>query len=129
MKKLLIAVAVFMLAVSCLMFTACGGVEGTYKMSYMEIDGTRYYAGTVVDGQYLSEEYVTLEMKSDKTCIFSQMGYPINGTWEKVDDKNYKFLIPEPEDETGIHEVNATVDGKTITVDMGDGMVVCLVKK
>ncbi len=107
MKKWFTRIAVilaFVLSVFCLV--GCGGgtnVEGVYKFKSITVEGVTYTAGQEMYGIIITENYMVIEVKSDKTVAIKMTA----GT--------------ETEEATGTWAVNAedsskidmTIDGET----------------
>ena len=127
MKKVLAMVLVaVMLSALALTLVACSPA-GTYKfdsvtMSYGAIN-YEYKAGEKIQGVSIDENAIILELNKDGTYVFTSTfpGYEIEeeGTWEK-DGKKIVF-------DDG--EFEATIDGKTLTLEMDEGMHMVIVLK
>lgn len=96
MKKLLGVILAIVMLTSCMFTLGCSKeIEGTYKFDYMTMysDGVEIEleAGEKYMGMYtLSENFVTLVLKEDGSCIFSMsMGDEglTSGTWRQEDDE------------------------------------------
>lgn len=127
MKKVL-AMVLLAVMVSALALTlvACSPA-GTYKfdsvtMSYGAIN-YEYKAGEKVYGVSIDENAIILELNKDGTYVFTSTfpNWEVDetGTWEK-DGKKIVF-------DDG--EFEATIDGKTLTLEMDEGMHMVIVLK
>ena len=124
-------VAIFAAALALLMsvvlFAACGDSDpvGTYKFSSMTAGGETYKVGDEIPelGQKFDENYLTIELKEDKTFTMSMMGIPEEGTWE-LDGKTltltFTYAAEAPEE--------CTLSGGTITMEDDSGATVKLKK-
>ena len=125
MKKFKIALAVLLtLVIGLVCLTACGSVTGTYKFSSMKMESggvsVEIKAGEEYMGVTISEDAVTLELKSDGTFIVSgsMLGETLSqeGTWEQDEEDSSKLTLTVD----GVSQT-ATLDGGTLTMGM-DGM-------
>ena len=127
MKKVLAMVLVaVMVSALALTLVACSPA-GTYKfdsvtMSYGAIN-YEYKAGEKVYGVSIDEDAIILELNKDGTYVFTSTfpNWEVDetGTWEK-DGKKIVF-------DDG--EFEATIDGKTLTLEMDEGMHMVIVLK
>ena len=123
MKKLLGVILAIVMLTSCMFTLGCSKeIEGTYKFDYMTMysDGVEIEleAGEKYMGMYtLSENFVTLVLKEDGSCIFSMsMGDEglMSGTWRQEDDE----LIITIDGEEDVMEIDGD---KLIMEDYVDG--------
>ena len=127
-KSLLITTIIAVCAaIACFAFAGCKddtALEGTYKFSSMTItmqgQSTTVKAGEEYMGMTISDNYIVLEIKEDKTFTLTGMGNTENGTWAE-EDGVIKLTV---DGET----MDATHNGKTITMDIEGYMTVVLSK-
>lgn len=128
MKKIGYWLATVALAVICVCaLVACGGVEGTYKLYSMKMGGVEITLGEEMEGIVLSEDVMTLELKSGgKVVAKSKMGgaeITEEGEWKLNDEDKTKVEITiDGETET------ATLDGDKLVMDMAGFGTVTLKK-
>ena len=79
-------VAVLLIAMSCALLVACGGVEGTYKFSEMTYGGQTYKVGDKMGEVELTEDSFVFTLEEGGVLKVSEMGETVEGTWEKTDD-------------------------------------------
>ena len=122
MKKILVLITAMMLTVSCALFAACGGIEGTYKFYSCQYGGQTIYAGEKVDGVTIDADYMVITIKADGTCIMSEKGegevFMINGTW--VNKEGNVYTLSYIEDGKVVDAGECTIDGNTLTINMGE---------
>lgn len=106
--------AILALVLGVVLFAACdSGVEGTYKFYSMTEGDQTIKVGDEVEGVTLSEDYMTIEIKSDGTFTISIKNLASgesrgqSGTWETNAEDAGK--------------IDLTVDGETITVSVSGG--------
>ncbi len=127
MKKLsTIVLTLALLACALFSLTACGKVEGLYKfesLTYTESGiSVTINAGEELRGITITEDFMSVELKSDGTAILISFGETNYSTWTQDGDK-IKFF-----DEDGDQEGELTIDGDKLMVDE-DGMKFVLAKQ
>ena len=118
MKKVIVGIVSAMAIIAmCLTMAACN--SGTsYKVSAIEMSGTTYNVGDEVPGMgTLKDDYMVITIKDGGKYTIESDGESEDGKYEEKDGK-YIF--------DGMME--ATIDGDTLTIDMGYGMKVILKK-
>ena len=136
MKKVIVLVAAMLMAITCSLFVACGGgIEGTYKVKSVKINGTVYEIGDEVPelGE-LKEDTFKIEIKADKTFSFTEkvpgqagdMEYTFNGTWE-VKEGEADVYVAHIDDDGDSWDFEVTIKDGQMTFDM-NGVEVTLKK-
>lgn len=111
MKKFFVMLLSVAMSVLCLCsLAACGGKSGVYKLDSITIGGADS-SSTIKTGEFymgtkLSEDLMTIELKSDGSCVLSSNGGTFgvssqNGTWA--------------ENENDSNKIDLTVEGDTTT--------------
>ena len=90
MKKLLVSTITAIL-LFCLTFMAgCNSIAGTYVFESFSYEfgnkSITVEAGDEFFGYTIPEDYMTLEIKNDGTCVFTFDEESYETTWEKVSD-------------------------------------------
>ena len=119
-KRILSRVFIGVFMCLCLLFTACGKVEGTYKfkkLSYVESGVTvELVAGEKFMGAMtLTEDFmvITLEESGVVTMISStESGTVATGTWMKMEEKDKISITIEGD------SIICICDGKTLTFEL-----------
>ncbi len=129
MKKIGYWLATVALAVICVCaFVACGsGVEGTYKFYSLKMGGMEIKVGEEMEGMALSEDFMTLELKSNGTVVAKNKmaGEELTeeGTWKtNEEDKTKVDITLDGETKT------ATIDGDELVIEIPDMGTVTLKK-
>ncbi len=132
MKKIGYWLATVALAVICVCaLVACGGVEGTYKLYSMKMGNKEIKMGEEfsigLGSIKLSEDLMTLELKSDGTAVMTVKmggeGMTEEGTWKtNEEDKTKVDITFDGDTET------ATIDGGTLVMGY-EGMGTVTLKK
>ncbi len=126
MKKIGYWLATVALAVICVCaLVACGGVEGTYKFYSMKVESMgiemEIKAGEEMEGITISEDFMTLELKSDgKVVLSSKMGgaVTVEGEWKLNDEDNSKVDITIKGDTQTV-----TLDGSKLIMEVDGSSV------
>lgn len=125
-KVLLVGILTLVLSLFCLV--GCG-VEGTYKFESLSVGALgftkTYEVGEEYNGEKLTKDYFTLELKKDGTAVVGEDGSTFTCDWAE-DDGKITFK------QNGITLYTATVDGNEMTLKFGDtslaGMTMVLKK-
>ncbi len=113
MKKILSVLLAALMCVCCFGFVGCADT-GVYKFySLTNEDGNKFEVGEKYNFITLDEDYSIIELKDDGTCIYTNLGIPRKGTFEKS-----LFKVKMTFGETVI-EANA-IFGK-LTIENEDG--------
>ena len=134
MKKLLGLILTVMIAATCLTFTACGGIEGTYKFSYMESPtGYKVEVGqeTEEGEETITEDYIVVTINKDTFTLSMTYGdetYTASGTLTKGEDGTYTYEVSESQQYIPSTGTLTIKDGK-LTVVIPDYATIVLVKK
>ena len=120
MKKLMVLAASLVLMVTCALFAACGGIEGTYKFYSLQAGDQTIYAGGMIDGVTLDADSMVITIKADGTCIMTEKGdgevFEMNGTW--VNKEGNVYTLSYIEDGEEVDACECTIDGNTLTMTM-----------
>ena len=131
MKKTLVVLLAIVSVFCTLCLTACGGsdadVAGTYKFQSMTADGETYTVGDeLYPGMSITDTFMVLELKKDKTFTLASMGENSTGTWAK-DGKNVVLTLDGGEGEDAAQTFK--LDGDKLTMeDEEEGMKIVLKK-
>lgn len=139
MKKLLVAITAVIMAMGCVLFTACdfnigdwfsscGGVEGTYKLVSIKYGGKTYRAadGDEFNDITLSSDTYKITLNKDGTMVMVAIGNSEsqNGTWANKEGDIYTLTL-------GSDPVDVTIKSgeMTITNGSGDNAMIITLKK
>ena len=108
MKKLLVIIATLVLAMSCAMLVACGGVEGKYYAKSITANGQ-----TVEVSGDEAKSY--LKLGSDNKLYASEDGSTEEeiGTWKKADEGEDAYVLTFV-----LVDVDATISGGKLVYKM-----------
>ena len=101
----------------CLLFSGCG-TAGKYDFESLEVAGTTYEIGDIYSGEELTEDYMSLRLKSNGNAITFMDGKAVaTGTWEEEDDTIIITIAGSPQvfKKDG-KKLTATIYGETITL-------------
>ena len=101
MKKILkrsSVVFILLLAIcSACMFTACSNVEGKYKLKGIIMGYELYEVGDTFASEKLTEDYITLEMRSGGVFTLKTIEngneYTMEGTWSKKEENGSNKVL------------------------------------
>ena len=116
MKKLSSRFTLVLVAIFCICFTACGGIEGTYKFNSMTIDGTTINAGEKYNGIIIDEDFVILKLDKNGTCEMSGLGKIETGVWGA--SENGYVIVEEDGTKTPF-----AINGNMLTILTDDGVI------
>ena len=126
-KVFLVGILTLVLSLFCLV--GCGPA-GTYKFESLTVGALgfekTYEVGQEYNGEELTKDYFTLELKDDGTAVIGDDGETFNCQWTEGEDGTITFK------QNGLTLYTATIDGSTMTVKVGDtslaGMTLILKK-
>ncbi|MDY6367492.1 MAG: lipocalin family protein [Clostridia bacterium] len=125
MKKALVVVAALMIAMTCMLFTACGGgIEGTYKIKSVSYNGTTYNIGDSMDGEELKSDTYVVVVNKDGTFTFNETyethpeySTSMSGTWKLKEGDVYEITLSYDAEHQDTFE--ATIKDGTMTFSVG----------
>ena len=124
MKKMRVFLVGILTLVFSLFFLVGCGPAGTYKFESLKMGALgfekTYEVGQEYNGEELTKEYFTLELKDDGTAVIGDDGETFTCEWTEGEDGVITFK------QNGITLYTATVEGNTMTVKVGDTSVVGL---
>ena len=116
-KNFLLSTFIAVLSFCMLLLTACGGVEGTYKLKSVEYEGKVYELGETLMDATVAEDILVIKLYEDGTGeMRMKMGNEFEDEdfhWEEADGKLTFY------DDLDDPVVVAERDGDTLTLKMG----------
>ena len=124
-KNFLLSTFIAVLSFCMLALTACGGVEGTYKLQSVEYGGKVYELGDTLMDATLAEDILVVKLYENGT---GEMRIKLGSEFEDEDfhweEKDGTLTFYDDLDDPTL---TATRDGDTLSLQMGD-MIYNLVK-